>query len=441
MKNFLRKIFPESFILWTHKLRAILAANFYGFPAKKMIIIGVTGTNGKTTTVHLITKILEEAGHKVGSITTIGFSIVGKCEKNNFKMTTFPPFFTQKKLKEMLKAGCEYVVMETTSQAAVQYRLWGIPIDIEVFTNLTHDHLDYHKTFENYKKAKGEIFASLAKGFRKPGIKKISVINDDDPESGYFKSFDTDVILTYRINKEARTRAEIVARKIRYDIDGTRFEVVTPLGVTEIKLRLPGGFNVENALAAIAVGVSQNVSLSRIKSALEKIKLVEGRMENISEGQDFAVIVDYAHTPDALKKIFEIVKPITRGRLISVAGATGRRDTTKRPILGALMGKYADIVIVTDEDPYDEDPEKIAQAVIEGVLRSDKNKFKEGEAFFKIIDRKKAIEKALSLAQKGDTVLVTGKGAEEVMAVGDKLVPFSDRQIAKEALKKLTEPE
>lgn len=437
MKKFLRKILPESFVLWTHKVRAILAANLYGFPAKKMIVIGVTGTNGKTTTVNMISKILEEAGHKVGSITTIGFTIAGKYQKNNFKMTTFPPFFAQKKLKEMLAAGCEYVVMETTSQAQVQYRLWGIPIDVEVFTNITHDHLDYHKTFEEYKKAKGAIFATFSDSHKKPGVKKTSIINDDDPEAEYFKSFDADLKLTYRINKQSRGQTDIVARKIRCDIDGSSFEVVTPLGEGRIRLKIPGRFNIENALAAISVGVSQNVSLSRIKSALEKIKLVEGRMESISEGQEFAVIVDYAHTPDALKKIFETVGPATIGRLISVGGATGRRDTSKRPILGALMGKYADIVIVTDEDPYDEDPEKIAEEVIKGVIRSDKNKFEKEQNFFKIMDRKKAIEKAIAIAKKGDTVLITGKGAEEVMAIGDKLVPFSDRKIVREALKKL----
>jgi UDP-N-acetylmuramoyl-L-alanyl-D-glutamate--2,6-diaminopimelate ligase len=439
MKKILRKILPESFILWTHKVRAILAAYIYGFPAKKLIVIGVTGTNGKTTTVTLITKILEEAGHKVGSITTIGFSIAGKYEKNNLKMTTFPPFFAQKKLKEMLDTGCEYVVIETTSQAAIQHRLWGIPIDVEVFTNLTHDHLDYHQTFEKYKEAKGQIFASLAKEFRKPGVKKIAIINDDDPESEYFQSFPADLHLIYKINKEARTRSEIIARKIRCDVDNSRFETVTPLGSAEIKLQLPGRFNIENALAAITVGISQNVALARIKSALEKVKLIEGRMETISEGQDFACIVDYAHTPDALKKIFETVKPATIDRLISVAGATGRRDTSKRPILGALMGKYANIVIVTDEDPYDEDPGKIAEAVIEGVKRAGGKKFIEGENFFKIMDRKKAIEKAISIAKKGDTVLITGKGAEEVMAVGDKLIPFSDRKIVRDALKNLSD--
>jgi len=439
MKKFLRKILPESFILWTHKVRAILAANIYGFPGRKMTVIGVTGTNGKTTTVNMITKILEEAGHKVGSITTIGFTCAGKFQKNNFKMTTFPPFFAQKKLKEMLVAGCEYVVMETTSQAQVQYRLWGIPIDVEVFTNITHDHLDYHKTFEKYKKAKGSIFASLCQSFRKPGVKKIAIINDDDPESEYFKSFDADLKLTYRINKESRSQTDIVARKIRCDIDGSSFEAVTPLGEARMRLAIPGRFNIENALASISVGVSQNVSLSRIKSALEKIKLVEGRMEQISENQEFAVIVDYAHTPDALKKIFETVKPATIGRLISVGGATGRRDTSKRPILGALMGKYADIVIVTDEDPYDEDPEEIADEVIKGVMRAGEKKFEKDKNFFKIMDRKKAIEKAISIAKKGDTVLITGKGAEEVMAIGEKLVPFSDRGIAREALKKLAE--
>jgi len=437
MKKFLRKILPESFILWTHKIRGQLAARYYGYPAKKMVVIGVTGTNGKTTTVNLIAKILEEAGFKVGLASTINFKIGNKEWINKTKMTTLSPFVLQKMLSKMVKAGCEYAIIETTSHALTQYRVWGISYDVAVLTNITPEHIEYHGSFEKYQKTKARLFESLKKSFHKPGVKKISILPQADPSFSVFKDIPADIKLTYRIGGQPRDSQEIVARRIYLDMNGSSFEVATPYGDIQIKLKLPGRFNIMNALAALAVGVSQNISLSKIQKALEKVEMVPGRMEKIDEGQDFSVIVDFAHTPDALQKIFETIKPVARGRIISVLGATGERDKFKRPILGALAGKYADLVYVTNEDPYHEDPQKIIDAVAAGVSRGKKEKMIEGVNYFRILDRAEAIERAIKVAKKDDVVIITGKGGEHTMAVGDKKIPWDDGEIARKVLKKL----
>lgn len=437
MKNFLKKFLPESFILWTHKLRGQLAAFIYRYPANKMIVIGVTGTNGKTTTVNLCAKILEEAGFKVGAASTINFKIGPKTWTNKTKMTTLSPFLLQRFLSRMVKAGCEYAVIETTSHAITQYRTWGISYDVTVLTNITAEHIEYHKSFEEYQKAKAKLFESLKNSYRKSGVKKISILPSQDDSYSLFKKIPADIFLSYRIGGRSEEESEIVARKLYMDLSGSRFEVSTPYGHFFLNLSLPGRFNVDNALAAISVGVSQNISLKKIKLALEKIKKISGRMEKIEEGQNFSVIVDFAHTPDALSKIFETIKPVTQGRIISVLGATGDRDKFKRPILGGLAGKFADLVFVTNEDPYHEDPQKIIDAVANGVTRGKKQKMIEGKNFFKILERDKAIEKAIQAAKKGDVVVITGKGGEHAMVWGDKKVPWDDSEIARKILRKL----
>jgi UDP-N-acetylmuramoyl-L-alanyl-D-glutamate--2,6-diaminopimelate ligase len=436
MKKLLRKILPESFILWTHKLRGQLAARYYGFPAKKMVVIGVTGTNGKTTTVNLIAKILEEAGFKVGLASTINFKIGDKEWINKTKMTTLSPFILQKMLSKMVKAGCEYSVVETTSHAEVQYRVWGISYDVAVLTNITPEHIEYHGNFENYQNAKLKLFESLEDSYHKPGVKKISILPQADPSYPMFKKAPADIYFSYRIGGQPHEKSEIVARRLYLDASGSSFEVATPYGEIQIKLSLPGRFNVMNALAALSIGVSQNISLNLIKKALEKVTNVPGRMEKVDEGQDFSVIVDFAHTPDALQKIFETLKPIAKGKIISVLGATGERDKVKRPILGAIAGKYADLIYVTDEDPYHEDPQKIIDAVAEGVPRGRREKMVEGLNYFKILDRAEAIERAIRKAKKDDIVIITGKGGEHSMAVGDKKIPWDDSEIARKVLKK-----
>jgi len=423
IKSYLRKHLPYSFILWTHKVRAILANLIYGFPAKRLKIIGVTGTNGKTTTCNLIAKILEKAGYKVGLLTTINFKIGEKEWENLTKMTTISPFLLQKTLKQMADAKCQYVVLETTSHAIMQYRVWGIKFWGAVLTNITHEHLDYHKTFEDYQKTKLQLFS------QKP---QLAIINGDDKSAQLFIDQSAGKLLTYGIEK----RSDIMAKKIMLEPSGSLFTAVTPTSQISLNLKLPGKFNIYNTLAALSVGVALNVDPWQMKKALEEVEAIPGRMEKVDVGQKFLVIVDYAHTPDALQNIFETLQIGKKGKIISVLGACGDRDKTKRPILGALAGRYADYVIVTNEDPYTEDPWKIIQEVAAGVPRgADRRTPKiEGTNFWKLLDRGEAIAKALSLAEYRDIVLITGKGAEKWMVVGEKKVPWSDQETVKKIL-------
>ncbi|EKD55986.1 MAG: hypothetical protein ACD_58C00322G0006 [uncultured bacterium] len=426
IKKFLRPFVSEKFIIWTHKMRAIIAALYYGYPAKRLKVIGVTGTNGKTTVCHLVDAILEEAGFQVAMATTIDFKIGSNKVVNEYKMTTLSPFLVQKFLRDAVSAGCQYAIIETTSHALIQNRVWGIKYHGVVLTNITHDHLDYHKTYGEYKEAKILLFAHNP---------KFSVINADDEAASDFSKMIAGKTYLYGLDN----KSDITARKVIMEPNGSLITVITPDGQIPINLNLPGKFNIYNALAAVSVGFAEDLELTTIKKALEKIKGISGRMEQINCGQDFGVIIDFAHTPDGLQKVFETVKNMTKGRIIHVGGATGNRDKTKRPILGSLAGRYADIAIVTDEDPYNEDPKVIIEQVSEGVVRgaTKDNPKKLGENFFKILNRKAAILKAISLAKHGDVVLITGKGAETKMAVGEnQFIPWSDRQVVEEALGK-----
>ncbi len=441
LKRLVRRFIPDRMIDYYHLWMGILAAYWYGQPSKKMRIIGVTGTNGKTTTCHLITGVLEAAGRRVGMATTIDFKIGDVLHENNLKMTTASPFLLQKLLRQMVKAGCQDAVVEVTSIGLVQHRLWGIKFHTAVFTNLTHDHLDYHKTMEAYRLAKEKLFADRP---------VLSVINADDPAAEHFTKYTANRTITYSVKQ----RADLMAKKVYQRSGGTDFVLLAGQRQATVNLPLPGTFNVYNALAAAGVGLGLDIPLETVISGLHQVLSVPGRMEVVDAGQAFTVIVDYAHTPDALQKVYETLKPTVRGKLISVLGATGRRDKTKRPILGALAGRYADFVIITNEDPYDEDPHAIIDAVSEGVPRGRPNrggrlrinkeseipiKYKDsGEDiwWWRIPDRREAIAKALEMARPQDVVLVTGKGAEKVMAVGHKLVPFSDRAVLEELLVK-----
>jgi len=434
MKDYLRKILPKSFILWTHKLRAVLAAVIYRFPAKNIRVIMVTGTNGKTTTCNMIAKILEIANYKVAMATTINFKIGSREFKNMTKMTTISPFALQKFIREAVKANCHWLVLETTSHAIAQQRIWSIKPQICVLTNITHDHLDYHADFTEYRDVKAKIFKEC----------KTAIINMDDKSASYFLSLETPKKITYGTESpenERPTKPQILAKKIILEPTGSLFTVVTPDKQVAIDLQLPGKFNIYNALAALSVAVDFNINLGLVKEALEKIESIPGRMEKVDLGQPFTVIIDYAHTPDALEKIYQTLKLSRAGRIISVFGACGDRDRSKRPIMGAIAGRFADIVIVTNEDPYTEDPVKIIEEVAAGVPRGAlaKNKKEPGKNLFKVLDRRAAIDKAFALAQSGDIVLITGKGAEDWMVVGHEKISWSDKKVVKELLMKRKE--
>ena len=428
IKNTLRKIIPKPVLLFYHWILAYLAVFIYGYPSNKMIVIGVTGTSAKSTVVNLIGKILEQAGFKVGLTTTFNFKI-GKEEKiNKNKMTMLGRFALQKLLKQMYKAGCQYAVIETTSQGIKQYRHLGINYDVGVFTNLSKEHIESHGSFEKYRKAKQKLFQHLSKCKRKKIdkkiINKVSVINLDDENKEYFLKFKVDQQYGYTCEGNSLKDIKVVsAENIRAMSDGSEFIV----NDVNFKLNLLGKFNVINALSAICVALSQNIDLNICQKALAKVEQIPGRMEVVNK-QPFTVIVDYAHIPDSLEKVYQTLKNLeNQPRLICVLGsAGGGRDKWKRPIMGQIAEKYGDEIIITNEDPYNEDPEQIIDQIISGI----KNK-----KAIKILDRKEAIRKAINMAREGDIVIITGKGCEPwIMGPKNQRIAWDDRAIVKEVL-------
>lgn len=424
-KGRLKPLMPDWATDASHGLRAVVASMSYRFPARGMTVIAVTGTNGKTTTANMIAQILEAANEKVAMLTTVTLRIAGRSIPNETKMTTISPFALQQFIAKARDAGAKFLVLETTSHAIKQHRIWGIPIDMAVLTNVTHDHLDYHATFKEYRATKAKIFRTA----------RFAIINRDDPNAPVFEKAARGTKLSYG----QASRAEVMARKLFRQTGSTMFTLIAPIGQVVIDLPLPGLFNVSNALAAAAAVIPYGVPLAVVKKTLERFEAVSGRMEVLPLGQPFTVLVDYAHTPDAFEKIYAALKGGYKGRLIHVFGATGDRDKTKRPILGALAGRNADIVIVTNEDPYTEDPQEIIDQVAQGVTRGARkhNPKRMGENFFVIADRREAVRRALTMAKRNDLVLLTGKGHERVMVVGTTMVPYSEQEVVSQELKTL----
>ena len=403
-----------------HLLVAVAANLRYGFPARSARVVMVTGTNGKTTTAAMIAQILTTAGHKVGAITT-AYYMFGTDEKviNTSNRTVDDIFELQSMLAKMKQAGCDYVVMEATSQALDQHRLWGIPCDVAVMTNLTQDHLDYHGTMERYAAAKGKLFA------RQP---KIIVLNRDDSWFDFFNQFEaSERKVSYGAHEGSTCRiADVALHKNGSDVT-LKIENEHQL---KFRTNLPGRFNVYNATAAVAVGYYLMLEPEQITAGIESVTSVPGRLERIDEGQRFEVIVDYAHTPDALQNLLDTLKHLTKGRLWLVFGATGNRDKGKRPVMGEIAAKLADKIVLTDEEPYDEDPAVIRKEVWQGIVSGG------GEAKAQEVgDRREAIVAAIKGARPNDTVVVTGMGHEQFRIVAGERWPWSDADVAREALK------
>ncbi|MCD6085474.1 UDP-N-acetylmuramoyl-L-alanyl-D-glutamate--2,6-diaminopimelate ligase [bacterium] len=420
IKGFLKKIIPRFFLekFW-HYPKGVLAFLIYGKPAKNLKIIGVAGTKGKTTTCHLIAHILEKSKKKVAMISTASLKIGENEELNHIKMTTPSPFFLQKFIKEAVKKGCQYLVLEVSSHALSQYRISGISFSAVVFTNLTPDHLEYHQNKKEYQEVH---FKMISRSL------KCLILNKDDLslEKILFSQIkNLKEIITFGIKKDA----DVLAEDIFLTEKGTLFKIKTEKESISVNLHLLGKFNVYNALAATAVSLSQKIDLLKIKEALEDFKGVPGRIEIIESKENFKVIVDYAHSPESLKNLFEAIKPIKKGKVITIFGACGERDKTKRPLMGEIIDKNSDCFIATNDDPYSENPEKIAEELISGVKTKKLN-----ENFFKILDRREAIKKGISLAKKDDLVLVLGKGAEQWQVFKGKKIPWDDRKIVKEIL-------
>jgi UDP-N-acetylmuramoyl-L-alanyl-D-glutamate--2,6-diaminopimelate ligase len=427
----MKSLIPQKIKNIYHFCQAILANFIYGFPSKSIKIIGVTGTNGKTTTVQMIAKILEEAGFKVAMNSTINFKIGEKEWVNKTKFTTLSSFQVQKFILDALKARCNYLILETSSHSLDQYRVWGVEYDTAVITNTTREHLDYHKTMEEYRKAKLELFKKA----------KTAIVNLDMEEPEYYLNCNNEnkygyttkfTIFNFQFsnNFQCPNLKIIKADNIELGINYSNYRLET----INYKLNFPGLFNVENALAATCVGLSQNISSEVIKNALEKIKGIPGRMEYVPNNKGFKIIIDYAVTPDSLQKLYDLIEKINidKNKIISIFGACGERDRGKRPIMGKIVSNFADYIILTNEDPYNEDAEKIINEVASGI----KNR-KESIDFWKILDRREAIKKALALARTGDHIILTGKGAEETMAIGNKRIEWNDRKVILEELEKL----
>ncbi len=412
--------------LFYHKFLAIIAATIYGFPSRQIEVIGVTGTKGKTTTTNLIASILTEAGYRVGVTSTTNFQVAERRWVNESKMTTLSPFFLQKMLREMVAARCQFAILEVSSHSLIQNRVWGVNFDVGVLTNMGEDHLDYHGGFKEYLRAKGLLFSRLNRATRKPKIPKVSVLNQDDSNFPYFDQFNADRKYTFGLKS-----GNCYANEIKYEQTGAIFMLNMPNSRIEVKLRMPGEFSVYNALAAATVALAHGISALVIKSALEKASTIAGRFEQIEAGQDFAVIVDYAHTADSLGKLLELYKSRTPGKLYAVFGATGGgRDRSKRAIMGEMADQFADMIVLTDDDPYEDDRYQIIEDIARGIKRE------EGKGLWKMPTRYEAIRFALGQAVKGDTVVIAGKGAETVQVLAYGKIPWDDRQVVREILAK-----
>lgn len=422
MLHLFKNLIPQPVKNVWHLLRAIVASFWYGFPAKKMHIIGVTGTDGKTTTATMMVKILETAGHRVALASTINFKIGSEDRVNATKYTTMSSFAVQRFLRSAVDAGCDTAVLEVSSHALDQNRLWGIRFDIGVLTNITREHLDYHKTMARYRRAKRKLFERSEK----------IVINEALPHIEEFIDMHKRQKITYGVTNKLRSGGEefVQAENIECRFDGSSFLVEGQ----SFSLNIPGLFNVENALATIAAAKLLRIDLSLCSLALAEIAGVPGRMESIPNDRGVNIIIDYAVTPEALKRVYELIaESQTQGKIIAVLGACGDRDRGKRPIMGEIVDAYADVIILTNEDPYWEDPQRILNEIEKGITRKQKD-----IAYFRIFDRREAIGKALTLAQKGDTVVITGKGAEETMYTKGKMVPWNDKKVVEETLGKIS---
>ena len=413
-KKFIPKRIFDFFQPMYHELLAYGGALRYGFPSRSMRVIGVTGTKGKSTTVFIITKILEDSGHCVAAIGSLGFKIKDRTWPNTLKMTMPGRFRLQKFLAEAKKAGCEYVVLKVTSEGIKQKRHLGIQFDCAVFTNLHKEHLESHGSLEKYIEAKQELF-KVTEHFH--------VLNADDGHIADFESFPADKKITYGI-----ISGDIRPEQLTVGTDRSVFRLGLPgQGGESVHLNLGGAFNVLNALAAWSVATIYGVGPAVISKALGSIDSIPGRLEFIQK-EPFSVVVDYAHTPDSLEAVYKTLKP-ERGKLICVLGAAGGgRDKWKRPEFGAIAEKYCDEIFLTDEDPFEEDPEAILDQVQKGIASEHAN-------VHRILDRKQAIGAGLAAACPGDTVVITGKGSEVSMAIaGNKKIPWSDKNIVRQLL-------
>ena len=390
---------------------ALISAAFFGHPEREMRLVGVTGTNGKTTTTYMVKSIAEQAGMKVGIIGTIR-NMIGT-ESLYTERTTPESVDLYRLLRLMADRSVDLVVMEVSSHALDQNRVYGLPFDVGLFTNLTQDHLDYHKTFENYLQAKKKLFYAS----------KQAVINADDPYSARMSEGLTCPVTTFGV----RDKADIAGSNIDITTRGVVFDLHTPSGDIRIDLPIPGLFSVFNAMGSVGAALALGLSLQQIKSGLEIMTSVSGRLESVPTGRDFSVFIDYAHTPDALENVLKTVREFAKSRILCVFGCGGDRDRAKRPIMGEIGGRYSDLVIITSDNPRSEEPMSIIDSIEEGIRRT-------GTHYTVIENRREAIRYALAEAGSDDIVLIAGKGHENYQEINGKRYRFDDKETVKELL-------
>ncbi len=410
---------------------ADLACAFYNYPAHHLCTIGVTGTDGKTTTSNLISTLLETAGKRSGLMTTANFKIGGQEWENATRQSTLEALEIQQLLHRMLTESVTHAVIEATSHGLELQRVRGCAFDVGVVTNITHEHLDFHKTIDAYRRAKARLFEMLDSARdKKLGIKSVAILNRDDVSYEVLKPYCHVPILDYGID----TPAAVQAVDVQLAAYSTRFRALLPDAEVQIETRLVGRFNVSNCLAAIATAYSLGVPVADIARGLATVEGVTGRMERIDEAQPFTVIVDYAHTPDSLQKVLATLRPLTRGKLLVVFGSAGERDIQKRPAMGKIAALMSDFFVITDEDPRDEDREIILREIAAGAESLGK---RQGADFLCIADRTEAIATAFAHARPGDTVLLAGKGHEQSIIIGREKFPWDDRRVAREQLRNI----
>jgi len=402
---------------------AWLSAAWHGFPARRMVMVGVTGTDGKTTTVHLTHHILRAGARQVGMISTVSAVLRDKVVDTGLHTTTPDAFDVQRLLADMAFEGIEVCVLEATSHGLAQHRVTACDFDVAIVTNITHEHLDLHGSLEAYRAAKARLFAGLSIAMRKPGVSKIAILNRDDSSYEYLRSYSAEVVLTYG----RHPRADVRAKQVYCTPEGVQLTVDSPWGTFPVQSTLVGEFNVSNILAAITAGLAMGVPLAVVQQAVSTFHGVKGRMERVERGQPFTALIDFAHTPNSLRQALRSARGLAApgGRVIVVFGCAGLRDVEKRELMGRAAAELADYAVLTAEDPRTESLDAILEAIAEGCRRSGGI---EGKTFERIHDRGAAIARGVVLARPGDVLLVCGKGHERSMCFGDIEYEWDDRE-------------
>ncbi|HVH64485.1 MAG TPA: UDP-N-acetylmuramoyl-L-alanyl-D-glutamate--2,6-diaminopimelate ligase [Candidatus Acidoferrum sp.] len=418
---------PQVVVDDTRRALAMMSSTFYDHPSRHLTVVGVTGTDGKTTVTTMVQQMLLQAGRVAGSMSTVDIRLGDTVDLNDSRQTTLEALEIQEQLARMRDAGLTHVVIETSSHGLALQRVVGVDYDVAVFTNIAHEHLDFHKTIEAYRDAKASLIDLTAVSATK-GIPKTAVLNRDDPSYPYLRERSIARRITYGVQLDADLKAD----RVEATAEGLAVDASTPLGPLSIRLGMSGRWNAANALAAAAAGVALGLSLDEIRNGLERFSGVSGRMERVDLGQPFSVIIDYAHTPQSLEKVLRELRPVTKGKLIAVFGSAGERDREKRPWMGEIAARLSDYAVFTNEDPREEDAMTILNEIAAG---AEEVGWREDDNYVRIEDRREGIAYAVRRARPGDTILLAGKGHERSILIGKGKQPWDERAAAEAAIR------